>query len=286
MKKNNTVSESYLDITKIRKKFYFGKSYFNFPFEGMLLPKIALHKEYEEGMDITKPAEEFDTLTIHYKGLLKVVEKDEVKEGATISVSGSVRKKYLTSPVRGIVEKIDEQAKTIEIKYMIVKDRESVFKPALMPFRGQIMHKFDHHIIIEFEAFTINLFALKGSDSSGNLQCIDSEKVLKDETILDNLDLRDKIVFTENLTTELAARLSAMGVKGILVYSLDYTIFSSIMTLAMPIGIIAGYDNLEVDKHLKSTLNKLENSKVIIDTLYQKAHILTDKSPSWVTDID
>jgi hypothetical protein len=286
MKKSNALNSNYLDITNIKRKFYFGKSYFNYPFEGVLLPKISLHKEYSEGTELTKPAEDFDILSLHYKGLLKIVEGDEIKEGGTLAVSGSIRKKYFASPVTGTIEKINEETKTIDIKYKIVKDREDVFKSAVMPFKGKISHKFDHHIIIEFEALTINLFGLKGSDASGNLQFIDSEEVLKDETSLDNLDLKNKIVFIETLTTELAARLSAMGVKGILVHSLSYNIFSSIMTLAMPIGIIAGYDNLELDKHLKSTLSKLEDSKIIIDTLYQKAHILTEKAPSWLTDTD
>ena len=266
------------DITSIKNKIAFEKVFYQFKYNGVLVSKLSVDKEYSEGFALTKIGDELKTMTIHYKGDLKVAEGGKIKEGDEIALSGRLKKTLLVSPVSGKVIKIDEDKKVVDIEYSVLsKEKVDEFKPTIMPFNAKVVKKLPKSLLLEFSAFTINLFALKGSDAIGELIYIERKDFFGEDS--DPVDVKGAIVLTETVDTEFAAKLSALGVNGILVNEIGYQDFNNIMTLSMPIGVIAGFGNIGFDKELKAYLKTLEKSKVVIDDTYNKAHILTDIKP-------
>lgn len=149
---------------------------------------------------------------------------------------------------------------------------------------AKVVKKLAKKVILEFNAFTINLFALKGSDAVGIFKYLEEKDFTNEDFPITSADIKDAIIFTETITPERAARLSALGVNGIIVNELDFLTYRGIMTLSMPIGIISGYDKdkITMEKDLESYFKTLENSKVVVDSVYNKLHILNNLKPEWL----
>ncbi len=229
----------------------------------------------KRGAVLTKYDTKIENINIDYSGSLKVQIGDHVVKGDIISQEGKIFKKFYKTNTTGIIVEIGHSNVVIE-----PLRREHIHAETKMLFDGKIEKITGDKIIISNPGIILNLFSSKGDSCVGKLKYISSAEFRTVAEI--NSNLAEHLVITDHLTPEIYPMLSAIGAKGVIANSIDYSIYSEMIILAVPVGIISGYGHLPEDQKLLTFLRSCENLTVKFDTQNNKLFIPIEKEPLWL----
>lgn len=135
-------------------------------------------------------------------------------------------------------------------------------------------------VLFNIPGTEINLLASKGKSVLGELILL-SYKDLKTKKFKLDLDLENKIIFLDYLEAEGYPKLSALGVSGIIVNSIDFNTFNDLSMITAAIGIYSNFGFNSFDDKVESLLKKYNNKKIIFDTDYNRVIIPATSKPSF-----
>lgn len=94
--------------------------------------------------------------------------------------------------------------------------------------------------------------------------------------------LEGKLLITDHLDGNLYPKISALGVRGIIANSIDYSLYREIIILTVPLGVISGFGNLKEDQKLVKYFKSKEGESVCFDAVYKRLILPESKSPAWI----
>lgn len=233
-------------------------------------------------------------IKLNYTGDYKLI----VKEGQVISEKGLIAKFGLDSytkihvnkpkvKVGGLLKKSDiigYTEKNVEIKAtfdskVINIDNKDIYlenisegvqhdvKPELKNiFHNEVVVKniYENNIYLKTDGNIINLLTSKGQSESGDFIFMDYQSMALKKTF--NIDVSDKILLTDYVDQTLYPKLASFGVKAIIVNSVHYSFYKSVVLLSVPIGVVTGFGRLNMDKKVKEVFSAISKLSGVLDT--------------------
>ncbi len=280
--KNNDTSK--VNIIKVKDSLYYDVDIPSEIFEDV---KKSLKNGdiVKQDQEIELAVKEPDSINVEYQGAVRVKEGQEVFAGDTLAAKKKwlIQKEKTLSPVNGTIEKIDEMDITIKPVSDLTKGAVKI----RIPFNGKVKAVTQNQkLLMEFPGVQFKLFAAKGESTVGKLHYVDGEK-LRDKKNPPR-DLSGSIIFTDAISPEVYPKLTTLGVKGIIVNSINYSLYSEIIILAVPIGIFMSFGKQEEDKSIgidakiSKYLQSKEGETVWFDAAHNRLVIPDDSPQAWM----
>ncbi len=241
--------------------------------------KVKDGDKIKKGNTIAKyeMAKIYETIDIIGEPLVRL--NQEIKKGDVIAQKGKIFKKKTKSQLNGVVKEISNNY----IKLLVKPDENQDKKEVKSPVDCTVENVYYGYLTIKFPALVVNLFQSKGTSSWGNLIYISSE-TFKDKKNLPN-DLKDKIIVTDYLTSEMYPVAVSLGCTGIIANSMEYEVYKNIVLLSVPIGVHSGFGakyQFAEDIPFVSFVRENKNSKAYLDTKYNRLVICSEKRPKFL----
>ena len=216
---------------------------------------------------------------VSYRGSPKVAVGETIEKGMCLYTKGKFIPKKIFSEVTGIVKEISKDSIKIAIK-----DKSPTFSQTDLKasFDSEVISVSNDEIILKFPSLHINLFGSKGEPSIGPISYIESSNIKAGK--IDESKVKGSIIITEKITLDIYPLLSTLGAKGIIGNSIDYYLYRDMIILAVPVGIISGFGNLNEDVNLKKYFKDNEKKWAWLDTSYDRLVVVENDCPPWAKD--
>jgi hypothetical protein len=261
----------------IKNKIYFKEKLYyvqNIPLNTQVM--VAIGQRITANQEIARSPEPSEYIRVEYSGRPKVKQGDKVLKGDILSQAGTFRKTKVYSPQEAEVIEINEDSILLKNN----ADFETVAVSVKSSVSGIVEKITTGKIIISYSGVVLNLLDSKGEGKTGKLRYISSMDFENKKNLPSNLE--NVIVVMDYLIPEAYPILSTLGAVGVISNSIDYMIYSEMIILAVPIGLITGFGRHKEDLKLKKFFLDQEDSLAWFDSDNSKLIIPMDKSPSWL----
>jgi len=223
-----------------------------------------------------------ETVFIEGFGEIIVKKDDIVKPGDVLCKhKGILKSENMKSGVNGTVLSINDNV--IEIK--IYNAETQLLDSQTQSTFNSIVKKVEQgKILLSFSAIQLNLLISKGVSSIGNFSYNSQQELSKmAKPKGKDIDMfSESIIVTSHSTIDLYPKLSALGVNGLIVNSVDYEIYDKASVLEVPLGVISGFGDLLEDETLVKWFKSIEGQKVWFDATFNRLVVPSDKCPLWI----
>ena len=147
----------------------------------------------------------------------------------------------------------------------------SNFNEILSPVVGEVVGIGSSQIIVDTNGFELNLFdALGQGPIMGEVFYSISSKIFT--KTFDIHSIANKLLVTDTLSFDQYAKLNAMGIQFVLVNHIKFEVFYSIQNMKLPIGIITGFGECNINKNLYKIFESAstQNNLGIFDSDYKR----------------
>lgn len=223
-----------------------------------------------------------ETVFIESFGEIFVKKDDVVKPGDILCKrKGVLKNENMKAEVNGTVASINDNV--IEIK-IYNAETQLLEVQTQSPFYSKVEKAEQGKIILSFSAIQLNLLTSKGVSSIGNFSYNSKEELSKiTKPKGKDIDMfSESIIVSGHCPTDLYPKLSALGVNGLILSSVDYEIYDKASVLEVPFGVISGFGDLLEDETLVKWFKSIEGQKVWFDATFNRLVVPSDKCPSWI----